>query len=125
MSISVAVKNKIDGAGAGAAVMLTQPSPSQLPPLISLTVTDDDELRTTAASLPQGYLELDVECWDVTQLKANALANAVKDLFRDFTGSMGAYRVLFCRFYNTFTSSDADGAAYGCSFTLKITYVEE
>lgn len=125
MSISVAVKNLIDGAATGASVMLTLPSPSQLPPLISLTVTDDEELRTTRTSLPQRYLELDVECWDITQQKANALAESVKTLFRDFEGPMDGYRILFSRFYNTFDSSDGDGASFGRSFTLKLTYVEE
>lgn len=123
MSVVNAVRTKMLAATAGVKVVRGIATPSQTPPIVVLGVGDDDEQRTTSGTTAAPkYLELDVECWESTATKAEALADDIKGVFRDFTGAMGSYTVLFSRFYNSFESQSGDAMQFGYSFTLRLTY---
>lgn len=124
MSIENAIRQHIITQLPGTVVVRTSADPAMVVPFVVLTTHDDDETRTTGVSLVSRQLELEVDCWAATPTRAAALADQIKGIYRDFSGAVGGYKILFSRFYNSFDSRDGEAAQFARSFTLIFTYQE-
>jgi len=98
------------------------------PPFIVITRTEHDPYATLDGTTGMGSSEIDIDCFEATHTKAEALATAVVDFLKDYSGAAGATDIIDAvillnrRSFQTQAGSGNDEWQYVVTLTFQIQH---
>lgn len=95
------------------------------PPYIVISDTSHDPMNTLDGLTGMGNSEIDIECVEFTEPEAQALAKAVSDYLRNYTGAAGGIDTIDSVEWTnrqTFTGKDETDAADVWRFNVVLTF---
>lgn len=82
------------------------------PPYIVITDNDFDPMKTLDGTTGMGMSDIDIECHEWTETEAEALAKAVTDYLKDYSGAAGSDTIYAVLWNNkqAFAGQEQDGS---------------